>query len=252
MGLPSIPSPPHLYPQALQLKLYQAFIFSVPVLFSIILFLLFYLFYLKRRTSNHSSSPTIIPWRLNPATPSPFEVDLKEELKPKLSIIIFDEDIRSRESQCCVCLGEFEMKEQLHQIPSCNHVFHIDCIHHWLQANTTCPLCRGSVLVTTRRKSCSSDASPPSGLNFQQGMDTEAGHQTQLESSELQQASMSSITVTNFADEDQLGHIEGSTSGRTRLTTEPSNLEDLTVPLDNGTQYSHQDSVVVQISMHTS
>ncbi|XP_043715586.1 probable E3 ubiquitin-protein ligase RHA4A isoform X2 [Telopea speciosissima] len=99
MGLPSIPSPPHLYPQALQLKLYQAFIFSVPVLFSIILFLLFYLFYLKRRTSNHSSSPTIIPWRLNPATPSPFEVDLKEELKPKLSIIIFDEDIRSRESQ---------------------------------------------------------------------------------------------------------------------------------------------------------
>lgn len=54
-------SPPHLYPQTLQLKLYQAFIFSIPILFSIILFLLFYLFYLKRRISNASSSPAAPP-----------------------------------------------------------------------------------------------------------------------------------------------------------------------------------------------
>ncbi|KAF9592591.1 hypothetical protein IFM89_016042 [Coptis chinensis] len=40
------------------------------------------------------------------------------------------------------CLGDFELKEQLHQIPSCKHLFHIDCIHHWLKANFTCPLCR--------------------------------------------------------------------------------------------------------------
>ncbi|XP_042497401.1 probable E3 ubiquitin-protein ligase RHA4A [Macadamia integrifolia] len=251
MGVPSIPSPPQLYPKALQLKLYQAFIFSVPILFSIILFLLFYLFYLKRRTSNHSSPPTILPWRLNQATPSPFEVDLKEELKIKLSIIIFDEDARSRESQCCVCLGDFEMKEQLHQIPSCNHIFHIDCIHHWLQENTTCPLCRGSVLVTAKRKSYSSDVPPPSGLNLQQEMDTEAAHQTQLESSEPQQASMSS-TIIGFTGEDQLGQIEGSINERTHLTAEPSNLQDSSVSTDNGTEYSRQDSVVVQISMYTS
>ena len=52
--------PPHLYPQELQLKLYQAFIFSIPILFSIILFLLFYLFYLKRRASSLSSSSSLI------------------------------------------------------------------------------------------------------------------------------------------------------------------------------------------------
>ncbi|KAM7531435.1 hypothetical protein LguiB_034845 [Lonicera macranthoides] len=55
MSYPQTQSPSsnysHLYPQALQLKLYQAFIFSIPILFSIILFLLFYLFYLKRRFS---------------------------------------------------------------------------------------------------------------------------------------------------------------------------------------------------------
>lgn len=68
MGLPDTPSEaPHLYPQAIQLKLYQAFIFSIPILFSIILFLLFYLFYLKRRASVLSSTP-ILPTSSNQAT----------------------------------------------------------------------------------------------------------------------------------------------------------------------------------------
>jgi len=68
MGIPQAPAPPHLYPQQLQLKLYQAFIFSIPILFSIILFLLFYLFYLKRRASSISSPPHIIPGSSNQAT----------------------------------------------------------------------------------------------------------------------------------------------------------------------------------------
>lgn len=58
---PQSPIPPHLYPQAIQLKLYQAFIFSIPILFSIILFLLFYLFYLKRRASSLSTPSMILP-----------------------------------------------------------------------------------------------------------------------------------------------------------------------------------------------
>ncbi|KAG5539501.1 hypothetical protein RHGRI_019909 [Rhododendron griersonianum] len=29
----------------------------------------------------------------------------------------------------CVCLGEFELKEELNQIPTYKHVFHIDCIN---------------------------------------------------------------------------------------------------------------------------
>ncbi|KAA8515986.1 hypothetical protein F0562_019165 [Nyssa sinensis] len=149
MGLPQTPSPPHLYPQALQLKLYQAFIFSIPILFSIILFLLFYLFYLKRRASNFSTPPPILPTTLNQTTPFVLltcEKELKEgQVKDKLPTVLFDEDLKARNSQCCVCLGEFEMKEELHQVPSCKHLFHGDCIHHWLQSNSTCPLCRCSV-----------------------------------------------------------------------------------------------------------
>ncbi|XP_062074609.1 probable E3 ubiquitin-protein ligase RHA4A [Humulus lupulus] len=160
MGVPQSPTPPHLYPQALQLKLYQAFIFSIPILFSIILFLLFYLFYLKRRASNNNNNNN------NNTNPSPLHsrpirshqtyisspchrLDLKVELKDDLPIILFDEELRKKDSQCCVCLGDYIMKEELLQVPSCKHVFHIDCIHLWLHTNTTCPLCRCSVFPAT-------------------------------------------------------------------------------------------------------
>ncbi|KAL1803651.1 hypothetical protein ACET3Z_032298 [Daucus carota] len=156
MGFDQSPNPPdHLYSQALQLKLYQAFIFSIPILFSIILFLLFYLFYLKKRASTFAHSPPVLPRTLT--QPPPFiisvcEVGLKEELKEKLSTIVFDEELRARDSLCCVCLGEFEMKEELMQVPLCKHVFHRDCIRNWLRSNTTCPLCRCSVFVVDSTK----------------------------------------------------------------------------------------------------
>ncbi|KAF1872741.1 hypothetical protein Lal_00016578 [Lupinus albus] len=75
MGVPQTPnpSPSHLYPREIQLKLYQAFIFSIPILFTIILILLFYLFYLKRRASFLSSTPLhILPRRSNPQTTYPY------------------------------------------------------------------------------------------------------------------------------------------------------------------------------------
>ncbi|XP_055821721.1 probable E3 ubiquitin-protein ligase RHA4A [Solanum dulcamara] len=150
MGLSESPSPPHLYPQALQLKLYQAFIFSIPILFSIILFLLFYLFYLKRRASIGSNSPvTILPRSSNQAIIHS-GVDVKGMLKNKLPVILFDEHSMMRDSQCCVCLGDFEIKEELHQLPSCKHIFHAECIRHWLRSNFSCPLCRCHVIITNK------------------------------------------------------------------------------------------------------
>nr|KJB26894.1 hypothetical protein B456_004G266400 [Gossypium raimondii] len=141
-------SAPHLYPQALQLKLYQAFIFSIPILFSIILFLLFYLFYLKRRATNISNPRPILPTAttFNPSQ-QPYQLSLKSGFKDKLPTVLFDEELRTRDTLCSVCLGEFEMKEELLQVPSCKHVFHIECMHRWLHSNSTCPLCRCCVAV---------------------------------------------------------------------------------------------------------
>ncbi|CAH1451573.1 unnamed protein product [Lactuca virosa] len=143
----------HLYSQALQMKLYQAFIFSIPILFSIILFLLFYLFYLKKTFSNtnSSSSSSILHLRTSRNQDSSTlhqysDMGSKINLEDKLSVILFDEDLYTKDSMCCVCLGDFEMNEKLHQIPSCHHMFHGDCIRNWLHSNTTCPLCRCSVV----------------------------------------------------------------------------------------------------------
>ncbi|CAA7037386.1 unnamed protein product [Microthlaspi erraticum] len=155
---PQSPIPPHLYPQAIQLKLYQAFIFSIPILFSIILFLLFYLFYLKRRASSlTSSSPVILPvsstHQLSSHLPSVCLVDVKVELKDKLHVVWYNEELGTRDSLCCVCLGEFELKEELVEIPLCKHIFHLDCIHLWLYSHTTCPLCRSSVFISSTKTS---------------------------------------------------------------------------------------------------
>ncbi|CAH1419819.1 unnamed protein product [Lactuca virosa] len=151
MSVPQTPSINyHPYSHALQIRVYQAFIFSIPILFSIILFLLFYLFYLKRRAYALSSSPpTLPPSTFNYATsfiPMSY-AGLKGDLKDKLPKVLFDEDLKAKDSVCCVCLGEFEMNEELIQVPSCKHVFHKDCIHHWLQSNSTCPLCRCCVFL---------------------------------------------------------------------------------------------------------
>ncbi|KAL2486767.1 RING-H2 finger protein ATL16 [Abeliophyllum distichum] len=51
-------------------------------------------------------------------------------------------------SDCAVCLVEFQEEEKLRIIPSCGHVFHIDCLDIWLQKNANCPLCRTSISAT--------------------------------------------------------------------------------------------------------
>ncbi|XP_010678730.2 RING-H2 finger protein ATL47 [Beta vulgaris subsp. vulgaris] len=47
---------------------------------------------------------------------------------------------------CAVCLCEFCEQDKLRLLPLCSHAFHISCIDTWLLSNSTCPLCRGSLL----------------------------------------------------------------------------------------------------------
>ncbi|CAL9766148.1 unnamed protein product [Musa acuminata subsp. burmannicoides] len=48
-------------------------------------------------------------------------------------------------AECAVCLNGFHEEERIKLLPDCFHVFHIDCIDTWLQANANCPLCRSSI-----------------------------------------------------------------------------------------------------------
>ncbi|XP_031484443.1 RING-H2 finger protein ATL52-like [Nymphaea colorata] len=49
-------------------------------------------------------------------------------------------------TDCSVCLGEFQEGESLRLLPKCCHAFHLSCIDRWLQAHSSCPLCRASVV----------------------------------------------------------------------------------------------------------
>ncbi|PIA48922.1 hypothetical protein AQUCO_01300066v1 [Aquilegia coerulea] len=253
MGLPQTPSStsPHLYPQALQLKLYQAFIFSVPILFSIILLLLFYLFYLKRRRDSNIiiTSPATLTRRLNQPTslvPLALGEGLKEEVKEKLLIVIFDEDLRDKDSQCCVCLGDFELKEQLHQIPSCQHLFHIDCIHDWLKANHTCPLCRCYIYST--KKLDSDVVSVRLDINQPSGADSsnEHHHPQAGSSSEQHVISVVERTSSNDSSDQNVGQ---SVSPMDLVSNSQESTSRSVCPMDD---LVLQNSVVIQVEMHTS
>ncbi|KAL3334688.1 hypothetical protein AABB24_031091 [Solanum stoloniferum] len=58
------------------------------------------------------------------------------------------EERRRSSCECAVCLNDFQDNEKLRIIPSCAHIFHIDCIDVWLQKNANCPLCRTNISST--------------------------------------------------------------------------------------------------------
>ncbi|KAL9673285.1 hypothetical protein QQ045_029541 [Rhodiola kirilowii] len=47
---------------------------------------------------------------------------------------------------CPVCLTEFEEGECVKMLPSCQHLFHPECIDTWLLSRASCPICRASRL----------------------------------------------------------------------------------------------------------
>ncbi|XP_048534519.1 RING-H2 finger protein ATL58-like [Triticum urartu] len=135
-----------------ELKLYQAFIFSVPVFFTFVLLLFFYLFYLWRRRANWQSLQMRADNLIRGDNPR-LECGINKEMREMLPVVIFKESFLIRETQCSICLADYQADERLQRIPPCGHTFHIDCIDHWFSKNTTCPLCRVSLLTAPRAAS---------------------------------------------------------------------------------------------------
>ncbi|XP_048425277.1 RING-H2 finger protein ATL74-like [Pyrus x bretschneideri] len=48
-------------------------------------------------------------------------------------------------TDCAICLGEFEDGEWLKELPKCSHEFHISCIDAWFVSHSNCPICRSQV-----------------------------------------------------------------------------------------------------------
>jgi len=57
-----------------------------------------------------------------------------------------DAEMGKFDPTCVICIADFEPGEMLSRLP-CGHIFHSQCVHHWLTERRHCPLrCSGVVL----------------------------------------------------------------------------------------------------------
>ncbi|KAI3753945.1 hypothetical protein L2E82_26010 [Cichorium intybus] len=48
-------------------------------------------------------------------------------------------------TNCAICLQDFENEEEGRKLPNCRHEFHLECIDEWLIRQGSCPICRTDV-----------------------------------------------------------------------------------------------------------
>ncbi|KAH0731041.1 hypothetical protein KY290_002071 [Solanum tuberosum] len=65
------------------------------------------------------------------------------------------------DTECAVCLSEFQEDENLRLLPKCSHAFHLPCIDTWLKSHPNCPLCRANVVSPPAPSTTSSRPSLP-------------------------------------------------------------------------------------------
>uniref|UniRef100_A0A5B7BPM3 RING-type domain-containing protein n=1 Tax=Davidia involucrata TaxID=16924 RepID=A0A5B7BPM3_DAVIN len=71
-----------------------------------------------------------------------FKLGHHDSATAKVEQVKEDDDL---ELECVVCLCQVSRGEIYRLLPNCNHSFHVHCIDSWLQAHSTCPLCRTHV-----------------------------------------------------------------------------------------------------------
>ncbi|GLU16302.1 hypothetical protein SLE2022_327410 [Rubroshorea leprosula] len=174
-----------------ELNLYKAFVFFVPIFFTFILLFLFYMFYLHRLEFDWSSLRARTSL-LNNNELSRAEMGLKKEVREMLPIIIYKESFSIRDTQCSVCLGDYQAEDRLQQIPACGHTFHMECIDHWLANHSTCPLCRLSVLASPK---ASNELPDINGENSQGPCNPESSIQTRFPTEAVQPSERTSGDV---------------------------------------------------------
>ncbi|KAI0496822.1 hypothetical protein KFK09_023146 [Dendrobium nobile] len=63
-----------------------------------------------------------------------------------------DQFAYGQDTQCAICLSEYQEKDILRVLPYCGHAFHVYCIDTWLRQHWTCPVCRISLRNSPDRR----------------------------------------------------------------------------------------------------
>ncbi|KAH9618468.1 hypothetical protein KSS87_004744 [Heliosperma pusillum] len=159
-------------------RYYESIIFSGPIVFTLIILFLFYFFYLRRHSVDWSSL-RMRQSRFDSASASAAAAADDLLFKDNGHYVAIDIQVGSDgvgsirisdllgssvrvwvglfrscllvgSVRCSVCLGDYQAEDRLQQIPGCCHTFHLTCIDHWLATHTTCPLCRLSLVTSSK------------------------------------------------------------------------------------------------------
>ncbi|KAJ1703043.1 hypothetical protein LUZ63_002822 [Rhynchospora breviuscula] len=71
----------------------------------------------------------------------------KSALKALPKIRYEKEDDTEKQTECVICLTEFQEGEEIRILPQCFHKFHVGCVDKWLRAQSSCPSCRRVLVV---------------------------------------------------------------------------------------------------------
>ncbi|TKY68222.1 RING-H2 finger protein ATL58 [Spatholobus suberectus] len=99
-----------------------------------------------------------------------------------------------------VCLLDYQPEDRLQQIPACGHTFHMSCIDLWLATHTTYPLCRFSLLTTTKSSTQTSDMQSQNNEERQAMEFSESRSARHLETTVLQNVSREVAISTHCID----------------------------------------------------
>ncbi|KAH9821423.1 putative RING finger protein [Teratosphaeria destructans] len=95
----------------------------------------------------------------------PTDSDQKKVAETQPDRVMLETDQR-----CLVCLGDFEVKDVCRKLVKCGHLFHKECIDHWLtQGRNSCPLCRGQGVDEKQSQQAEGTPAAPAELDATAG-----------------------------------------------------------------------------------
>ena len=63
---------------------------------------------------------------------------------------------------CVICLGEFEVGDDVILHPHCKHPFHPECLVNWFKEKLSCPICKTPTRIEMLRQLCNPNNKRPS------------------------------------------------------------------------------------------
>ncbi|KAJ3673063.1 hypothetical protein LUZ60_006437 [Juncus effusus] len=98
---------------------------------------------------NPNSSPRQYQQQIQVQLPIPRpNQGLKKKMLKSLPKVRYERtNYCQNQSECVICLMDFEEGEDLRVLPMCGHKFHVSCVDTWLRAHSSCPSCRRILVV---------------------------------------------------------------------------------------------------------